>query len=455
MKSILNKLTLEKFDSLSNQLMHCGIRSAEQLELLIQELFEKATTQHHFIDMYADLCSLLNSHFAANPVINDPKMNFKKILLTCCQVSFEKHLKPPEGLSSLDREERNIAECMYKMRMLGNIRFVGALLVRKMLASKVALAIMEELLQEPTPEALESLAALLTVIGASFDHPDWAYRTTLNAIFKQVEKLVKKGSIHNRVRCLLRDVLDLRNSGWKDMRPKKIEGPKKLEEVAAKAAMEDGSCKKVVTSDGWEVVGGPRLAKPTSPIAKTELAMGRQQSFSSPAKAEKAPEKTTKGTGAGKVMLDFLKNRDGTKQKAAAPFDRDACREEVTATLAELRVSHDAADAVLRIAAIDVPVTHQPAELGDILSKIAEESSQDVRKIGFTLVVGLFTEGQWKAESVEEGLRNFVEEICPDLKCDVPNLPHILKEELRPALQSLVTARKLQADQLKIIFDKF
>jgi len=448
MKSILNKLTIEKFDSLSNQLVHCGIRTAEQLELLIQEVFEKATTQHHFIDMYADLCSLLHSHFAVCPVIDDPKMNFKKILLTCCQVSFEKHLKPPGSLASMDKGERLTAERMYKMRMIGNIRFVGALLVRKMLASKVALAIMEELLQDPTPEALESLAALLTSVGASFDHPEWAYRTTLNAVFKQVERLAKKSSTESRVRCLLKDVLDLRSSGWKDMRPKKIEGPKKLDEVA----MEDsnGSSKKAVTSDGWAVVSGPRLAKPSSPSAQAEFSVGKQPSFSMQAKAaEKTPEKVSKGSSAGKAMLDFLKNRDEPKPKDGTPFDRNAFKTEVAATLAELRVSHDVAEAILRIGAIAVPVNQQSAELCDLLSKIVEEGSQDVRKAEFQLVAGLYKEGRWKPESAAKGVRSFVEDICPDLKCDVPNLPQILREELHPSLQPLVIARLLQADQLK------
>merc|ERR1719162_1876208 len=120
MKSILNKLTVEKFDALSAQIMQCGIRSATHLEQLIQEIFEKATTQHHFIDMYADLCSLLNKH----RIIEDTSINFKKILLTCCQASFEKNLTPPSGLSELSSEERNTSELMYKLRMIGNIRFV-------------------------------------------------------------------------------------------------------------------------------------------------------------------------------------------------------------------------------------------------------------------------------------------------------------------------------------------
>ena len=33
-------------------------------------------------------------------------------------------------------------------------------------------------------------------------------------------------------------MIDVRNLGWKDMRPKKIEGPLKLDQVAAKAAVE-------------------------------------------------------------------------------------------------------------------------------------------------------------------------------------------------------------------------
>merc|ERR1719424_1507296 len=152
-----------------------------QLELLIREIFEKATTQHHFIDMYADLCTLLND----NGVLNDPTVKFKKILLSCCQKAFVMHLTPPANLAEMADADRIVAENLYKTRMLGNIRFVGALLVRKMLASKVMLSIMEELLQDPTPEALETLAAFLTVVGPTFDMQDWAYFATLNAIFKQ------------------------------------------------------------------------------------------------------------------------------------------------------------------------------------------------------------------------------------------------------------------------------
>jgi hypothetical protein len=240
MKSVLNKLTVEKFPQLYKQLVEaCGIRTASHVENLIQEVFEKATTQHHFIDMYADLCTLLHGHFSENPICGDPRINFKRLLLNECQASFERHLQPPSGLEALDREERTLVEVRYKTRMLGNIKFVGALLARKMLASKVMLSICEELLADPTGEALESLAALLGAAGPTFDTPDWAYQGTLNAIFQQVKAIISKPTCATRSRCLLKDVLDLRADGWKDRKPKKQDLPTTLEEVAQRRAVEE------------------------------------------------------------------------------------------------------------------------------------------------------------------------------------------------------------------------
>merc|ERR1740130_322045 len=104
-------------------------------------------------------------------------------------------------------------------------------------------------------------------------------------------------------------------------------------------------------------------------------------------------------------------------------FDKEACRAEISATLAELRVSHDVPDATARIANIAVPASHQASELNNILACLVEEGSQDVRKVGFRLVVGLFREKHWKPEYATEGMSMFVEVTCADLKMDVPTLP--------------------------------
>mmetsp|Transcript_99863 Transcript_99863/g.187857 ORF Transcript_99863/g.187857 Transcript_99863/m.187857 type:complete len:605 (+) Transcript_99863:81-1895(+) len=230
MKSILNKLTVDKFPTLSKQLISCGIQSASHLEALTDEICKKAITQHHFVNMYADLCVVLHTEFSST----DNTMNFKKILLNACQASFMQHLIPPANLRTLTGEELASAEHLYKAQMLGNIKFIGALVVRKMLAVKVMLAIIEDFLDDPSSEALESLATLLTVVGPTFDQPESAHSVQFDSFFDRVEAIVTDGRVKNRVRCLLKDVLELRASGWQDGKPKKLEEPSTLEEVAQK-----------------------------------------------------------------------------------------------------------------------------------------------------------------------------------------------------------------------------
>merc|ERR1719487_1610605 len=87
--------------------------------------------------------------------------NFKRILLNECQVSFEENLKPVANVQSLQAHDRQQVEKLHKRRMLGNIIFVGALLERKMLASRILISVVGELVVEPTAASLECLAVFL------------------------------------------------------------------------------------------------------------------------------------------------------------------------------------------------------------------------------------------------------------------------------------------------------
>merc|ERR1719161_3145717 len=143
-RGILNKLTDTNFETLYKQLVGCGICSSTQLEALIMEIFEKATAQHGFLPMYVEICVRLNSHFEKEPIEG---ADFRKVLVGACQRTFEKTLRfQPEVDKNLSYEDRYEIELKFKTRMLGNIRFVGELLVRKLLAGKVLLAVSEELL---------------------------------------------------------------------------------------------------------------------------------------------------------------------------------------------------------------------------------------------------------------------------------------------------------------------
>jgi hypothetical protein len=211
-RGILNKLTDTNFETLYTQLVDCGIHTATQLEALILEIFEKATAQHGFLPMYVEFCVRLNSHFEKQPIEG---ADFRKVLVGACQRTFEKTIQSQPPLDpSLCYEDRYEVELKFKTRMLGNLRFVGELLVRKLLAGKILLAVSEELLSIGDAASIEAAATLLTVAGPAFDRKSWTFLPRLHAIFSMMRCMSKDKAIPMRVRCILKDLMDLRDAGW-------------------------------------------------------------------------------------------------------------------------------------------------------------------------------------------------------------------------------------------------
>merc|ERR1719409_2385709 len=91
----------------------------------------------------------------------------------------------------------------------------------------------------PTPEALETVAALLSVTGPTFDTTEWQHASAFDEVFAQIAEIVQTKRFCARTRCLLQDVLDLRNNGWADNKPKKTEAPMTLDQVFAMAQQEN------------------------------------------------------------------------------------------------------------------------------------------------------------------------------------------------------------------------
>ncbi|CAE7224344.1 tif471, partial [Symbiodinium pilosum] len=247
-RSILNKLTVEKFDTLSEQIIELVSQSDRPnhgIPLLMQLVFEKATTQHHFINMYVGLCVKLHKWLTDNERIDgaESQSNFKRVLLNQCQSSFEQYLEPPEGFDGLTGDDLYEAQVKYKTKMLGNIRLVGELIRHGMLAPKIAIAVASELARDDPAvrsERLETLATFLETVGVALDDPSWKHHHELEMVFEEVVRACSDQAVPRRVRCLLQDVLDLRNGGWKSKRRKDLskETPQTLAQVHEKAKAE-------------------------------------------------------------------------------------------------------------------------------------------------------------------------------------------------------------------------
>jgi len=218
-RALLNKLTEERFESLSRQLLALPLATAEHLETLAEEIFEKATTQNSFRAMYTQLCLRFDAHLAErsdNPAIGGKA--FRKALANACQATFERHLHPQDIDKDLPADEKLEAELKMKEQRLGNMRFIGELLTRRLLAPKLMLPIVHEL-QDSDEVALESLIALLTIIAPSFEMEGSLYKAPLRDAFASLRKRQADKAVSQRLRCQLADLFEARARHWAPRSP--------------------------------------------------------------------------------------------------------------------------------------------------------------------------------------------------------------------------------------------
>lgn len=216
-KSLLNKLTQEKFETLCQQILALPISTPEHLAAVVAEIFEKATMQRHFLMLYTELCARMDTHLAKEELSGVGGKIFRKALVTECQACFERNLQQPfDSKSGTDMtyEECYELEVKHKTRRLGNMRFIGELLVHKLLAAKVFFFIVNEMLDIGNDAALESLAELLSIVAPTFEQKQSIYTAPLREVFAALKKKSRDQKVLTCTRCKLCDLLDARSRGW-------------------------------------------------------------------------------------------------------------------------------------------------------------------------------------------------------------------------------------------------
>ncbi|XP_043715190.1 eukaryotic translation initiation factor 4G-like [Telopea speciosissima] len=247
LKAILNKLTPQNFDKLFEQVKEVNIDNAVTLTGVISQIFDKALTEPTFCEMYARFCFHLAS---ALPDINEDneKITFKRLLLNKCQEEFERgereqaeaNRDEEEGEVKMSERDREEKKTQARRRMLGNIRLIGELYKKKMLTERIMHECIKKLLgydmqyQNPDEEDIEALCKLMSTIGKMIDHPK--AKEHMDAYFELMMTLSNNMKLSSRVRFMLKDAIDLRKNKWQQRR--KVEGPKKIDEVHRDAVQE-------------------------------------------------------------------------------------------------------------------------------------------------------------------------------------------------------------------------
>ncbi|KAG6677311.1 hypothetical protein I3842_14G019900 [Carya illinoinensis] len=245
LKAILNKLTPQNFEKLFEQVKAVKIDNATTLTGVISQIFDKALMEPTFCEMYADFCCRLAVDLPDFNNEENEKITFKRLLLNKCQEEFERGVREQEEANKADEEgdikqsaeEREEKRVKARRRMLGNIRLIGELYKKKMLTERIMHQCIIKLLgqyQNPDEEDVEALCKLMSTIGDMIDHPK--AKEHMDAYFERMKLLSTDMNLSSRVRFMLKDALDLRKNKWQQRR--KVEGPKKIEELHRDAAQE-------------------------------------------------------------------------------------------------------------------------------------------------------------------------------------------------------------------------
>jgi translation initiation factor 4G len=255
-KGLLNKLTMEKFDSISDQIINWANKSENEkdgrtITQVIKLVFEKAIDEVARSEMYARLCRKMMERISPN-VQDDGIKNtegkpiaggqlFRKHLLSRCQEDFErgwaakdaaasaaaakasedeaaKKAAETTGEAELYSEEHYIAQKV-RRRGLGLIQFIGELYKLQMLTERIMHECIKKLLgnvDNPEEEEIESLCRLLTTVGQLLDNVK--ARAHMDIYFSRMKELIKSSNVSSRMHFMLqvRIITFPRLFLWKD-----------------------------------------------------------------------------------------------------------------------------------------------------------------------------------------------------------------------------------------------
>ena len=260
--ALLNKLTMEKFESISTQIFNYAKQSSKEedgrsLRTVIKLTFEKACDEPAFASMWARLClamrDAMTDDIRDTSILNEAKepssgvLLFRKYLFNRCQLEFEKGWKT--NMPKVEETDGMLSDEYYiaakaKRQGLGLIQFIGELFKLDMLSDRIMYNCLLRLCNDAATagdEEAESLCKLLSTIGKVFDSKAKTSRYLDVFLGRMKNEMINSPNLTSRVKFMIQDLLDLRRDKWVPRGNSTQIGPTtiaKIHEMAEKAKEE-------------------------------------------------------------------------------------------------------------------------------------------------------------------------------------------------------------------------
>lgn len=237
-RGILNKLTPEKFQKLSDDLLKLDLNSSKILNGVILLIFDKALDEPKYSSMYAQLCKRIEKELEID-IDKTKSSTFLQILLNVCRDKFENRVQYSEKIINSElaltddlEEKKNVA----KQKILGNVKFIGELYKLDMLGEPHLHKMLRSLFTnksgastEKNCEDMECLAQLIKTCGKNLDTE--LGKQLMEQYFDRMEQYSLSSRFPPRIRFLLRDLIELRKNNWTPRKVARVEGPAPIQEL--------------------------------------------------------------------------------------------------------------------------------------------------------------------------------------------------------------------------------
>ena len=224
--ALLNKIAPENFAKILQGFNDVDLVSAADFELAIRVIFKKVLAEPHYCEVYADLVFHMKESYQPEPVEGgdkDPSKTFRYIVLDAVQREFENWQKdfnenPPGTVhEGEDKREAAARDKIQKQKALANIKFIGHLFLRKVLAAKVVFNVAMTLIKDndPIPSELQiaMVCVLVTNIGHTCEESE-SHKSMLIQLFCRLKEIKNNATVPKRVDFMIQDLFDLRTNGW-------------------------------------------------------------------------------------------------------------------------------------------------------------------------------------------------------------------------------------------------
>eukprot|EP00929_Paragymnodinium_shiwhaense_P031587 TRINITY_DN1765_c0_g1_i3.p1 TRINITY_DN1765_c0_g1~~TRINITY_DN1765_c0_g1_i3.p1 ORF type:complete len:1157 (-),score=285.76 TRINITY_DN1765_c0_g1_i3:84-3554(-) len=341
-KSLLNKLTPQKFTELCGQIVERARTASEHVDVLIQEVYERAISEQHSVAMYAAMCEVLVRDLGQD-ICSQLLKAIKEMLDGCwCNEApadgdDQAPLQPgdaarfvgPEGIrADLGLGDNAIVRLLeekddqfyvdrngtggawiarqhlssqasikpHKKRSMNNVCFLGHLVVKGVVPRSELFSCAALLMKPPRScDKVEALTVVLKVTGPLFDR---RHEPRFRTLFTHVRGFTSDKQLSTHAKTLVRDLLDLRASKWVDNKVvTRREEPKRLEEV--REEFRQAEAKEEAELQACRERHGEDEQAPQSPVNEEATKSGERDA-------------TTSGNGKATLRVSAVPCADGT-----------------------------------------------------------------------------------------------------------------------------------------------